>query len=273
MTTIETTETGTTLPGTRPKGTSTEREASAHVQEMFSGIAPSYDFLNHALTLNIDQWWRRKTALKFHRILERPDARVLDLCCGTGDLSFALEKVRRAAAKSQQSAGATQNWLPVFGSDFAQPMLDRAAIKARNGNHSVAFSNADAMNMPYANSTFDLVTSAFGFRNLVNYEGGLREIARVLKPGGSIGLLECTEPKHGLSAAMFRFYFKRILPIVGGAVSGNQEAYSYLPTSVSHFFSREGLGKLLDQVGYKNVESKSWNFGSIVLHTAQTPNL
>ena len=235
---------------------------------MFSRIAPSYDFLNHALTLSIDHWWRRKTALKFAPILARPDARVLDLCCGTGDLTFALERVRRDAASTSASG---QHWIPVVGSDFAQPMLDRALVKGRNAARSAVFANADAMNMPFADATFDLVTSAFGFRNLVNYEAGLREIARVLKPGGSIGLLECTEPSQGITATMFRFYFRRVLPVVGGAVSGNREAYTYLPTSVSHFFSREGLANLLRSVDYENVETQAWNFGSIVLHSAQTP--
>jgi demethylmenaquinone methyltransferase/2-methoxy-6-polyprenyl-1,4-benzoquinol methylase len=257
-----------TLSGTRPEGTSTEREASLHVQGMFSRIAPSYDFLNHALTLSLDHWWRRKTALKFQSILARPEARVLDLCCGTGDLTFALERVRRKAAVKSPT---DQRWLPVAGSDFAQPMLDRAHRKGREAASTAVFANADAMRMPFADGSFDLVTSAFGFRNLVNYEDGLREIARVLKPGGSLGLLECTEPPQGITAAMFRFYFRRVLPVVGGAVSGNREAYTYLPTSVSHFFSREGLASLLRSVGYENVESQAWNFGSIVLHSAQTP--
>ena len=268
MTTFDAKENSESLPGTRPEGTRSEREASKHVQGMFSRIAPSYDFLNHALTLSLDHWWRRKTALKFQPILTRPDARVLDLCCGTGDLTFALERVRRdAGAKSAKSP----LWPPVVGSDFAQPMLDRALAKGRKAAKTSVFANADAMSMPFANATFDLVTSAFGFRNLVNYEDGLREIARVLKPGGSIGLLECTEPPQGITAAMFRFYFRRVLPVVGGAVSGNREAYTYLPTSVSHFFSREGLANLLRSVGYKNVETRAWNFGSIVLHSAQTP--
>ena len=266
---IQATGRAETLPGTRPEGTSSEREASAKVQGMFSGIAPSYDFLNHALTLNLDNWWRRKTAQKFAAILARPEARALDLCCGTGDLTFALERERR---KQLESAGqAVALWPPVFGSDFAQPMLDRAHAKALNAASRASFSNADAMNMPFADGMFDLVTSAFGFRNLVNYEAGLREIARVLKPGGAIGLLECTEPPAGLMATLFRFYFRKILPVVGGAVSGNREAYTYLPTSVSHFFSREGLAKLLRDVGYEDVESVTWNFGSIALHTARTP--
>jgi demethylmenaquinone methyltransferase / 2-methoxy-6-polyprenyl-1,4-benzoquinol methylase len=273
MTTTDVHTKAGTLPGTRPPGATTEQEASAHVQGMFSGIAPTYDFLNHALTLNIDQYWRRKTALKFKSILSRPDARALDLCCGTGDLTFALEKVRRQAASAVTGASSQsqQTWHPVVGSDFAQPMLDRAQRKARNARSTSVFANADAMSMPFADATFDLVTSAFGFRNLVNYEAGLREIARVLKPGGAIGLLECTEPPTGITASIFRFYFRRILPVVGGAVSGNREAYTYLPTSVQHFFSREGLAKLLKDVGYEEVESISWNFGSIILHCARPP--
>jgi demethylmenaquinone methyltransferase / 2-methoxy-6-polyprenyl-1,4-benzoquinol methylase len=267
MTTTDLIRKAETLPGTRPAGATTEREASAHVQGMFSGIAPTYDFLNHALTLNIDQYWRRRTALKFKSILARPDARALDLCCGTGDLTFALEKVRRQAGASSSP----HTWHPVVGSDFAQPMLDRAQQKGRNARSTAVFTNADAMHMPFADATFDLVTSAFGFRNLVNYEAGLREIARVLRPGGYIGILECTEPPTGITAAMFRFYFRRILPVIGGAVSGNREAYTYLPTSVQHFFSREGLATLLKNVGYEEVESQSWNFGSIILHSARPP--
>ncbi len=271
MTATELTEKSVTLPGTRPAGATTEREASAKVQGMFSGIAPTYDFLNHALTLNIDHYWRRRTALKFKSILSRPDARALDLCCGTGDLTFALEKVRRQAAAKSAASQVRQTWHPVVGSDFAQPMLDRAQRKGRNARSTSLFANADAMHMPFADATFDLVTSAFGFRNLVNYEAGLREIARVLKPGGALGLLECTEPPTGITATMFRFYFRRILPVVGGAVSGNREAYTYLPTSVQHFFSREGLAKLLRDVGYQEVESISWNLGSIILHCARPP--
>jgi demethylmenaquinone methyltransferase / 2-methoxy-6-polyprenyl-1,4-benzoquinol methylase len=267
MTPIETTEKSPTLSGTRPLGATNEREASARVQGMFSGIAPTYDFLNHALTFNIDQYWRRRTALKFKSVLAKPEARALDLCCGTGDLTFALEKVRRESGASSSP----QAWHPVVGSDFAQPMLDRAQKKRRNSRSTSVFANADAMHMPFADGTFDLVTSAFGFRNLVNYEAGLREIARVLKPGGSLGILECTEPPTGLTASMFRFYFRRILPVVGGAVSGNREAYTYLPTSVQHFFSREGLAALLKHVGYEEIESISWNFGSIILHCARPP--
>src|SRR3984957_15994944 len=186
------------LPGTRPGGAHTEREASARVRQMFSRIAPRYDFLNHLLSFSLDRVWRRRTALKFRRTLRRTDARVLDICCGTGDLTFALERVR-----VRELRDATAHRTPLFGSDFAQPMLDRAHKKAAAHSRSVIFTTADALNLPFADSSFDLVTTAFGFRNLVNYEAGLREFAHVLKPGGELAILEFSEPGVGMTGGMF----------------------------------------------------------------------
>jgi demethylmenaquinone methyltransferase/2-methoxy-6-polyprenyl-1,4-benzoquinol methylase len=254
------------LPGTRPAGTRTEREAAARVREMFSRIAPRYDFLNHALSFSLDKVWRRRTARKFRRILRRTDARVLDLCCGTGDLTFALERVR---VHEIRDAGAHR--FPLIGSDFAQPMLDRARRKGAAHARSTVFTTADAMNLPFADASFDLITSAFGFRNLVNYEGGLREIARVLKPGGEVGILEFSEPGAGTMAGLFRFYFRRVLPHVGKAISGNKEAYAYLPGSVAKFPAPTEITALLREVGFTSVHTASWNFRSVVLHTAMLP--
>lgn len=254
------------MPGTRPAGARTEREASARVREMFSRIAPRYDFLNHALSFSLDKVWRRRTARKFRRILRRTDARVLDLCCGTGDLTFALERVR---VQEIRDRGAHR--FPLIGSDFAQPMLDRARRKGDAHAHSTVFTTADAMSLPFADASFDLITSAFGFRNLVNYEGGLREIARVLKPGGEVGILEFSEPGAGPMAGLFRFYFRNVLPHVGKAISGNKEAYAYLPGSVASFPAPTEITALLRRVGFTAVRTFSWNFRSVVLHTAKLP--
>jgi demethylmenaquinone methyltransferase / 2-methoxy-6-polyprenyl-1,4-benzoquinol methylase len=260
------TEKTSKLPGTRPAGTRNEREASARVREMFSRIAPRYDFLNHTLSFSLDRVWRRRAARKFHRILRRTDARVLDLCCGTGDLTFALEHVR---VKLLRDRGAHR--FPLIGSDFAQPMLDRARKKAAGHSRAAVFATADALHLPFADESFDLVTSAFGFRNLVNYESGLREIARVLKPGGEVGILEFSEPGAGAMARLFRFYFRRVLPHVGAAISGNNEAYSYLPGSVARFPGPAELSALLKKVGFTAIQTTSWNFRSVVLHTARLP--
>jgi len=254
------------LPGTRPAGTRTEGEASARVREMFSRIAPRYDFLNHALSFSLDRVWRRRTARKFRRILRRTDARVLDLCCGTGDLTFALERVRVHAIRDR---GAHR--FPLIGSDFAQPMLDRARRKAAAHSRSTVFTTADALHLPFADASFDLVTSAFGFRNLVNYERGLCEIARVLKPGAEVGILEFSEPGAGPMAGLFRFYFRKVLPHVGSAISGNSEAYAYLPGSVARFPAPTEITALLQKVGFTSVHTTSWNFRSVVLHTARLP--
>lgn len=249
------------LPGTRPKGAYTELEAAKRVREMFSRIAPRYDFLNHFLSFTLDHAWRKRTAKEFRRILRRTDARVLDLCCGTGDLGFALERER---LKSMRDRGAHR--MPIIGSDFALPMLERACRKAGAEEHRATFVAADALQLPFPNACFDLITAAFGFRNLANYEQGVREIARVLKPGGEVGILEFSEPSRGPLAPIFRFYFRRILPMIGGAISGSLEAYSYLPRSVAKFPSPKELSQLFKSNGFTSVKAYSWNFGSVVLH-------
>ncbi|MGB0035077.1 MAG: ubiquinone/menaquinone biosynthesis methyltransferase, partial [Candidatus Acidiferrales bacterium] len=204
------------------------------------------------------------TAKKFLPILRNLDARALDLCCGTGDLAFAIDLEREKAMC--YAAGARPQ---MIGSDFVEPMLVRAKEKARRGRHAVTFVRADTLNLPFADASFDLVTTAFGFRNLANYEGGLREIARVLRPGGEVGILEFSEPQGGVMAGLFRFYFRRVLPRIGAAISGNRDAYSYLPGSVAKFPSPTELASLMETTGFRDVQFDSWNFGSVLLHSAR----
>jgi demethylmenaquinone methyltransferase/2-methoxy-6-polyprenyl-1,4-benzoquinol methylase len=210
------------LPGTRPEGVHDEQEAAAHIREMFGRIAPRYDLLNHLLSFDIDKVWRRRVAQRFSAVLKSPNARVLDLCCGTGDLAFAF----RAEAP---------NGAKIAGSDFAPEMLVRARAKASASGATVDFVEADALALPFADSTFDLVACAFGFRNLANYERGLKEILRVLRPGGVVAILEFAQPPGKFFGALYRFYFRNVLPRFGALISGNASAYSYLPTSVSKF--------------------------------------
>jgi len=259
----ETTQKSAKLPGTRPKGARDEREAAARVRKMFSQIAPRYDFLNHLLSFSLDRVWRRRAASEFRRVLRRTDARVLDLCCGTGDLTFALNRVREHAIRD---TGAHR--IPIIGCDFAQPMIQRARKKSRGQEHAATFIMADALQLPFVDQTFDLVSSAFGFRNLANYEQGLREIARVLKPGGQICILEFSEPR-GLAAGLFRLYFRRILPLIGSALSGSREPYFYLPGSVAKFPSPPEIAALMEKTGFDEVHFESWNFKSVFIHTAK----
>src|SRR6266478_5711666 len=187
------------VKGTRPEGAVTETDASTKVREMFTRIAPRYDLLNHLLSLQLDRLWRARAAKHLRPFLSRPDALVLDLCCGTGDLAFSLARSGKAR---------------IVGADFAHTMLVRAKKKSAalaegaSGNTAIAlpFFEADAMSLPFAEASFDLVATAFGFRNLSNYEAGLREIQRVLKPGGAIAILELTEPPAGLLGDFYRWY-------------------------------------------------------------------
>jgi demethylmenaquinone methyltransferase/2-methoxy-6-polyprenyl-1,4-benzoquinol methylase len=251
--------------GTRPEGSQSEADASRKVREMFTEIAPRYDFLNHLLSLELDRLWRARAARRLRPILQRPDARVLDLCCGTGDLAFALAH-----------AGQAQ----ISGADFSHAMLVRARAKsasiARNRRASanantaafLPFFEADALRLPFANVSFDLVTSAFGYRNLANYEEGLKEIRRVLRPGGTIAILEFSEPPPGLAGGLYRWYCRKILPKIGGLLSGNPNAYKYLPASVARFFRPDELAALMTSAGFTDVAYELWTFGSVALHTA-----
>lgn len=263
---VSTSQTPAKLPGTRPEGSRDEREAAVRVQEMFGKIVPRYDFLNHLLSLSLDRVWRRRTARLFTHILQRPEAHILDLCCGTGDLAFALERERSRALKGvAESANAHS----VVGGDFVQPMLERARQKGRAGSYSATFLASDALNLPFSDGQFDLVTVAFGFRNLSNYEKGLREIARVLKRDGGIGILEFSEPNAGIMAGMFRLYFQHVLPRIGRLFSGNKEAYAYLPASVLKFPGQAQLAAMMEGAGFADVQVDAWNLGSVALHAAR----
>jgi demethylmenaquinone methyltransferase / 2-methoxy-6-polyprenyl-1,4-benzoquinol methylase len=251
------------VKGTRPEGAVSEAEASSKIRAMFTQIAPRYDLLNHLLSLQLDRLWRARTARRLKSILDQPNALVLDLCCGTGDLAFALSRAGRAR---------------ILGTDFAHTMLVRAKEKDaaqgpghQNSQTPMAFFESDAIRLPFASASFDLVTNAFGFRNLANYEAGLREIQRVLKPGGTIAILEFTEPPDGFLGDFYRWYFCKVLPKIGGLISGDQAAYKYLPKSVARFFRPPELAALMDVIGYEAVSYRVWTFGTVALHTAVRP--
>jgi demethylmenaquinone methyltransferase/2-methoxy-6-polyprenyl-1,4-benzoquinol methylase len=246
------------VPGTRPEGVLDEREAAAHVREMFGRIAPRYDLLNHLLSLDIDKVWRRRVAKRCSAVLHNPAARVLDLCCGTGDLALAFRREAPVGAE-------------IIGSDFVPEMLARARAKAAAGGASITFVEADALALPFGDGSFDLVSCSFGFRNLANYERGLLEILRVLKPGGVAAILEFGEPRGKLLGRLYRFYFRRVLPRLGGLISGNGSAYMYLPSSVSKFPSPEMLQGLFERVGYMDARFVRWTGGIVTLHTASRP--
>ena len=218
---------------------------------MFTSIAPRYDLLNHVLSFNVDRMWWRRTARAFRHILGQPDARVLDLCCGTGDMTFAL---RRQAGKSH---------LPILGADFSHAMLQRANAKSsgtdRNGA-APGWIEADALRLPFPDAHFDLVTSAFGFRNLADYDAGLREIFRVLRPRGECGILDFGEPE-GMLGWLYRVYFKQVLPRIGTLISGVRGPYAYLPASVERFPTPEEMLRRMENAGFAEATWTPYTFG------------
>ena len=253
-------ENNSPVVGAAPKGAADRQSAARAVREMFTSIAPRYDLLNHVLSLNVDRLWWRRTARTFRHVLVQPDARILDLCCGTGDMAFALW--RAAGKKSAQ----------IVGADFSHAMLQRASAKSSNSsNPSVPkWIEADALSLPFASGSFDLVTSAFGFRNLADYDAGLREIYRVLRPGGECGILDFGEPA-GILGSAYRVYFKQVLPRIGTLISGIRGPYAYLPASVERFPAPEEMLGRMKAVGFAEPKWTPYTFGIAGLYRGRKP--
>lgn len=245
-----------TSRGTTPAGTRDEQQAATWVRGMFGSIAPRYDLLNHLLSLNIDRYWRARTVKRVSGVLEKPGARVLDLCCGTGDLMLALQ---------------ARNGAVVYGSDFCHPMLVAARQKVEQRRVRSVLFEADALTLPVADASVDLVTMAFGFRNLANYVRGLGELSRVLKPGGLAAILEFSTPPNAALSRLYDYYSRAILPVVGGWISGSKDAYSYLPESVRKFPAAPELADQMRQAGFTNVRFERMTFGIVALHVGQRP--
>ncbi|MGI8884215.1 MAG: bifunctional demethylmenaquinone methyltransferase/2-methoxy-6-polyprenyl-1,4-benzoquinol methylase UbiE [Pyrinomonadaceae bacterium] len=232
--------------------TSRELEHAKAVREMFSGIARRYDFLNHFLSVNTDRRWRRLVRKKLEDVLIREDALILDVACGTVDLSLELQK--NAKAK-------------IIGTDFCRPMLSIAFDKNEKNNEQIPYIEADGMNLSFADASFDAVTIAFGLRNFSNWQDGLKELHRVLKKGGKIVILEFSTPIVPGFKQIFNLYFTQILPRIGGAVSGSRGAYQYLPDSVSRFPDQKNLAEMMGETGFDKVEYVNLTGGIAAIHS------
>jgi demethylmenaquinone methyltransferase/2-methoxy-6-polyprenyl-1,4-benzoquinol methylase len=213
------------------------------VRTMFDRIAPVYDAMNRAMTLGLDRKWRRLTA----GAAVRPGDRVLDACCGTGDLALA----------GREAGGR------VVGVDFSEEMLARARRKAAD----IDWVHADATSLPFEDASFEAVTVGFGIRNLADLEGGLRELARVLVPGGRLGCLEITRPR-GVPRPFFRLWFDGLVPLAGKAIPGGS-AYSYLPASVRRFPGPEDLADAMCRAGFEDVGWRLLGGGIVALHVGR----
>ncbi|MGD0013070.1 MAG: bifunctional demethylmenaquinone methyltransferase/2-methoxy-6-polyprenyl-1,4-benzoquinol methylase UbiE [Bryobacteraceae bacterium] len=240
-------------PGATPPAIAGDEDAARWVRAMFARVARRYDLLNHLLSFNLDRHWRARAVRRLRPVLARPGARVADLCCGTGDLMLALA----AAARGGR----------VYGSDFCHPMLAEAARKAARKRAPIGLIEADALALPLAAGSLDLLTMAFGFRNLASYAQGLSEMRRVLKPGGVAAILEFSAPRNRVFAAIYAFYSGRVLPAAGGAVSGDAEAYRYLPESVRKFPAPDELAEMMRAAGFTQVRYERMTGGIVALHT------
>jgi demethylmenaquinone methyltransferase/2-methoxy-6-polyprenyl-1,4-benzoquinol methylase len=252
-------------PGARPAGTSSPDEAAQNIQQMFSTIAPTYDRANHILSVGLDRTWWNRTARTLRPLLQRPESVVLDLCCGTGDLTLALDRHRPQLTTNNQQLTTVS---PLLALDFSHTMLTLAARKF-DGRNIVSI-EADALHLPLADASVDLVTSAFGFRNLTSYPAGLAELYRVLRPGGEIAILECNQP-GGLVGWLYSAYFHHILPTLGGLISGKRRAYAYLPDSVMKFPRPPQMKALILAAGFTNPTWTSYTLGTAGLYRATKP--
>ena len=227
---------------------SAAREHAKRVREMFGRIAGRYDVLNHLLSGNVDKSWRTKVAKRLKAKLTADASLILDVACGTGDLSLTLF----------ENTGAR-----VVATDFCRPMLSIAAGKVPG---EINLIEGDALHLPFKDGTFDAVTIAFGLRNLASVEGGLSELRRILKPNGWLAVLEFSRPTNAILRPAFSLYFRRILPLMGGIISGSLSAYTYLPASVSKFPDQTQLALLMEKTGFDQVDYENLTGGIAALH-------
>lgn len=231
--------------------------AAASVQTMFDSIAPRYDLLNHLLSGGIDLFWWWRAARTLRPLLVSPDASILDLCCGTGDMALSLLKHRPS----------TPSTLPILAVDFSHGMLSHGYAKFNRYN--ILAVESDALHLPVADNSQNLVSAAFGFRNLASYADGLGELYRVLRPGGQFAVLECNQPS-GLVGVLYNLYFKRILPWIGGLLS-DRDAYTYLPTSVERFPRPPRMLEMIRAAGFVQGSWTSYTFGVAGLYRGTKP--
>jgi demethylmenaquinone methyltransferase/2-methoxy-6-polyprenyl-1,4-benzoquinol methylase len=243
---------GASPAGVRPGD---EAAAAKNIREMFGRVAPRYDLLNRLLSGRIDVYWRNRLVDSIRDILVRPEARLLDVCCGTGDVALALERERKKGGGARR---------PVLASDFCRPMLDGARRKLVSFRSPLF--EADAMRLPLPDGSVDAITVAFGFRNLANYRTGLKELFRLLAPGGRLAILEFSQPTVPLLGPLFDLYFRYVLPPIGNAVSGAGGAYSYLQKSVERFYSADELADEMRSVGFQAVSFRRLTGGISCLH-------
>jgi demethylmenaquinone methyltransferase / 2-methoxy-6-polyprenyl-1,4-benzoquinol methylase len=234
-----------------------ENDHARRVHEMFATIAGRYDLLNHLLSGHVDKRWRRLVSEKLYNNLGSGPLRILDVACGTGDLSLALFETGKAS---------------VVGTDFCRPMLEVAARKFAGRRPKIPLVEGDALHLPFVDGSFDGVTIAFGLRNLANVRDGLNELFRVLKPGGCLAVLEFSKPAVPGFSLLFKAYFTKVLPFVGGLISGSRSAYQYLPDSVLKFPDQKELTALMRRAGFENVEYRNLTGGIAALHSGKRPN-
>lgn len=238
------------VPPQIPDDTQQVDKSAQRVQKMFGEIAPQYDRMNHLLSMNVDRWWRRVTVRK---LTPKPGDRILDVCTGTGDLALAFHRYMGGQAE-------------VIGTDFCEEMLEYARQKPVSKGR-VDFSQADAQALPFEDDSFDIVTVAFGLRNVEDTQRGLRELTRVCRPGGKIGILEFTTPRRWPIRPAYSWYFRNVLPKIGQHLAkNNTAAYDYLPQSVGEFPSYEVLTEQMLQAGMVKAEFQPLTFGIATLY-------
>ena len=227
------------------------------IRRMFGAIAPSYDLLNHLLSLNVDRYWRWRTTKLVPPINTDP---ILDVCTGTGDLALAY-------------ARASGHQVPIMATDFCPEMLVPAREKARRAQaRSITFLEADTQRLPFADNLFQITTVAFGLRNVTDTDRGIAEMVRVTRPGGRVAILEFSRPRHRILGGLYQFYFRRVLPLVGQMISRSKDnAYRYLPASVQEFPDGEALAQRLRGHGLAEVRFHPFTFGIATLYIGVKP--